>query len=139
MRAIIRSKEVHTQREMIEELNKQGIHCTQATISRDINDMGLEKSHDGVYMLKEDSHLKRLAMALVLDVLSVNNLVIVKTRSGMAQGVAAAVDAARMEHLLGSIAGDDTVLLVAGDDMQAQEIVVLLDILREKKGTLDAK
>lgn len=130
IRAIIRKQEIRTQRDLVDALRKLGYECTQATVSRDINDMGLEKAEGGVYMLQEDLHLKRLAVDLILDVTSVENFVIVKTRQGMAQGVAAAIDSARLDDILGTIAGDDTILMIAAHASQAGVAAKMLNELR---------
>jgi transcriptional regulator of arginine metabolism len=119
IRDIIRRQAVKTQRELVESLREEGYDCTQATVSRDITDMGLRKLGDGVYMLAEDIHLHKMVNELVHDVVAANNLVLVKTSSGTAAGVAAALDAAGLPGVLGSIAGDDTIVVITANDAQA--------------------
>jgi transcriptional regulator of arginine metabolism len=68
---------------------------------------------------------------LVVDVRRANNLVVVHASSGTAQGVAAALDAAELPDLLGSVAGDDTILVVAADERAAEEFVALVSRIRE--------
>ena len=113
MREIVRNKDVRTQRMLVEELKKCGFDCTQATVSRDIADMGLRKLPEGVYVLAEDLHLQRMTSELVVDVTRADNLVLVKAQPGTASGIAAAIDAAELPDVLGSLAGNDTILVIA--------------------------
>lgn len=122
IRRIVREDRIRTQRDLVERLESQGYHCTQATVSRDITEMGLKKLPEGVYVLAEDLHLQRMIDELVTGVVHTNNLLLVKASPGTAQGVAAALDAADMEGILGSIAGDDTVLIITADEASAQRL-----------------
>jgi transcriptional regulator of arginine metabolism len=89
--------------------------------------MGLRKLPDGVYVLAEDLHLHRMISELVLGVVRSDKLVLVKTSPGTAAGVAAALDAAGLEEVLGSIAGDDTVLIIAATEEDAVSLVESID------------
>ncbi|WP_346676009.1 arginine repressor [Enorma phocaeensis] len=116
IREIVRNKNVRTQRVLVEELKKQGYDCTQATVSRDIAGMGLRKLPEGVYVLAEDLHLQRMVSELVIEVVHAGNLVIVKAQPGTASGIAAAIDAAELPEVLGSLAGNDTILVITRTD-----------------------
>ena len=94
IREIVRNKDVRTQRMLVDELKAYGFDCTQATISRDIADMGLRKLPEGVYVLAEDLHLQRMVSELVVEVVRTGNQVLVKAQPGTASGIAAAIDAA---------------------------------------------
>ncbi|MCL2757045.1 MAG: ArgR family transcriptional regulator [Coriobacteriia bacterium] len=133
IRSLVREQEIKTQHDLVRALQSKGFECTQTTVSRDINDLGLEKIAGGAYMLKEDLHLKRLAIDLILDVQSVNNFIVIKTSNGMAQGVAAGIDAAQLDDILGTIAGDDTILMITASDEQAMRSAQVLKNLSEKK------
>ena len=89
IRQIIRDKSIRTQRALVEELQAQGFSCTQATVSRDITEMGLRKLPEGIYVLSEDLHLQRMLSEFVVDVLRAENLVVIKCQPGTASGVAA--------------------------------------------------
>lgn len=130
IRDIVRSKSIRTQRELVEELQSIGYKCTQATVSRDIADMGLRKLPEGIYVLAEDLHLQRMVSEFVVSVERAGNLVVVKSQPGTAPGVAAAVDAATLHKVCGSIAGNDTVLVVAADAEAGQDLVGLIEKLR---------
>jgi transcriptional regulator of arginine metabolism len=132
IRKIVRSRHIRTQRDLVEELAAQGFVCTQATVSRDITDIGLRKLPEGVYILAEDLHLQRIVSDLVREVTVANNLVVVKTETGSAQAVAAALDAANLPLLLGSIAGDDTILVIAPDEERAAAFKAAVSKLKIK-------
>ena len=124
IRDIVRNKDVRTQRVLVDELRAMGFDCTQATVSRDIADMGLRKLPEGIYVLAEDLHLQRMVSELVTGVLRTDNLVMIKAQPGTASGIAAAVDAAELPDVLGSLAGNDTILVIAqtaedGDRLEA--------------------
>ena len=108
----MRNKDVRTQRVLVDELRAMGFDCTQATVSRDIADMGLRKLPEGIYVLAEDLHLQRMVSELVTGVLRTDNLVMIKAQPGTASGIAAAVDAAELPDVLGSLAGNDTIWLL---------------------------
>ena len=130
IRRLVRAKAIHTQRDLVDELSKAGFDCTQATVSRDIADMGLRKLPEGIYVLAEDLHLQKMVSALVLDVKRSDNMVILKAQPGTAPGIAAAVDAAGLPELVGSIAGNDTLLVVAKDQAEGERFEKLINQLR---------
>lgn len=123
IRAIVRERSIMTQRDLADALHEQGFSCTQATVSRDITEMNLHKLPDGRYALAEDLYLKRMIVDLVVDVKRAGNLVVVKAETGTAAGVAAALDAAHLDGVVGSVAGDDTILVIGEDDAKAQVIM----------------
>ena len=129
IREIVRTKSIRTQRCLVDELQKLGFACTQATVSRDIADMGLRKLPEGVYVLAEDLHLQRMLSEFVVDVLRAENLVVVKCQPGTASGVAAAVDDADLAHALGSVAGNDTVLVIGDTTPNAEALQGLIQKL----------
>jgi transcriptional regulator of arginine metabolism len=117
-----------TQEDLVRRLAEQGLRVTQATLSRDIRDLGLVKTGAGyrlpdVAPSADGSHLRSLAHLLrefVVDVREAQNLLLLKTSPGSAQPVAAALDAQRWPELLGTLAGDDTVLAVSADAQASQ-------------------
>ena len=84
IRDIVRNKDVRTQRVLVDELRAMGFDCTQATVSRDIADMGLRKLPEGIYVLAEDLHLQRMVSELVTGVLRTDNLGMIKAQPGTA-------------------------------------------------------
>ncbi len=129
IRDIVRNKEVRTQRALVEELASLGFACTQATVSRDIADLGLRKLPEGVYVLAEDLHLQRMLSEFVVGAARSDSLVVVRCQPGTASGVAAAVDEACLDHALGSVAGSDTVLIVADAPEAAATIQSIVEKL----------
>ncbi|HEY8530798.1 MAG TPA: arginine repressor [Limnochorda sp.] len=127
---IVREREVRTQEELAELLRQAGIEVTQATISRDIKELGLVKEPvpGGGYryvLARQEppvDWLERARLAFrefVVSLRSSGNLVLIKTTTGAAHSVAAAIDALAWPEILGSIAGDDTVLLVVAEGDEA--------------------
>lgn len=129
IRDIVRNKDVRTQRVLVDELRAMGFDCTQATVSRDIADMGLRKLPEGIYVLAEDLHLQRMVSELVTGVLRTDNLVMIKAQPGTASGIAAAVDAAELPDVLGSLAGNDTVLVIAQTAEDGERLEALINKL----------
>ncbi len=129
IRDIVRNKDVRTQRVLVDELRAMGFDCTQATVSRDIADMGLRKLPEGIYVLAEDLHLQRMVSELVTGVLRTDNLVMIKAQPGTASGIAAAVDAAKLPDVLGSLAGNDTILVIAQTAEDGERLEALINKL----------
>ena len=126
---LISRYEIETQEELIQKLQENGFDVTQATVSRDISDMGLRKLPEGVYVLSEDLHLQRMLSEFVNEVMRAENLLLVKCNPGTASGVAAAIDAAGLAHALGSVSGDDTVLVVVESSSYAIQLKALIEKL----------
>ena len=129
IRDIVRNKDVRTQRVLVDELRAMGFDCTQATVSRDIADMGLRKLPEGIYVLAEDLHLQRMVSELVTGVLRTDNLVMIKAQPGTASGIAAAADAAELPGVLGSLAGNDTILVIAQTAEDGERLEALINKL----------
>lgn len=129
IRDIVRNKDVRTQRVLVDELRAMGFDCTQATVSRDIADMRLRKLSEGIYVLAEDLHLQRMVSELVTGVLRTDNLVMIKAQPGTASGIAAAVDAAGLPDVLGSLAGNDTILVIAQTAEDGERLEALINKL----------
>lgn len=135
IRDIVRAKAIRTQRSLVEELQKLGFNCTQATVSRDIADMGLKKLPEGIYVLAEDLHLQRMVSEFVTCCENANNLVVVKSQPGTAPGVAAALDAAALPGVMGSVAGNDTVLVICATEGGAEHLVGLVNKLSNSESS----
>ena len=126
IRRVIRDGSIKTQRDLVDSLNEAGFPCTQATVSRDIADLGLAKSEDGSYILEEDLKLRQMTSGMVLSVERADNLVVVRTTTGTAMGVAAALDSASLPGVMGTIAGDDTILIICRDALSAEEFEITI-------------
>ena len=133
IRDIVRNKDVRTQRVLVDELRAMGFDCTQATVSRDIADMGLRKLPEGIYVLAEDLHLQRMVSELVTGVLRTDNLVMIKAQPGTASGIAAAVDAAELPDVLGSLAGNYTILVIAQTAEDGERLEALINKLSNSR------
>jgi transcriptional regulator of arginine metabolism len=122
---LIRSQHIHTQEELAQELKTLGIAATQVTLSRDIRELRLVKTPDGYQeMLPEEAGpvFETLAVEFLLDVHVAQNLLVLKTAPGHANTVAVALDAENWPEIVGTIAGDDTILVIAPDAATAAAV-----------------
>lgn len=130
---LVEQEAVRSQEQLRQRLTARGFDVTQATLSRDIKELGLlKRSSDGAYQPAGDSaaspgnSLDALARALgeyLLNAEAVQQLVVLKTGTGQAQILAVTIDRARLPEIAGTIAGDDTILIIARDQKGAQSIV----------------
>jgi transcriptional regulator of arginine metabolism len=132
---LIRSKKIFTQEELAQELKNQGIAATQVTLSRDLRDLRLVKTREGYQeMAPEETGpgFTMLAGEFLNDVLRAQNLVVLKTSPGHANSVAVALDREGWPEVVGTIAGDDTILIIAPDNPTAEGVQERLLGLLEK-------
>ncbi len=118
---LIEAYNIETQDELAEKLKAAGFQVTQATVSRDIRELKLSKVPTGdgkqkyVILRQDDSHLGDKYIRVLRDgFMSMDmaqNILVIKTVAGMAMAVAAAVDAMKFKEIVGSIAGDDTIMM----------------------------
>ncbi len=127
IRDLVRAGGVRTQAEIVDALKAKGFKATQATVSRDIADLELQKDGTGVYVLVEDLQLRALGKTAMTDVRRSGNQVVLLCKPGTAPSVAAAIDAARDSDVLGSIAGDDTVLVIATDEEAGSKFLARME------------
>lgn len=140
---LIATGTVHSQSELVARLGEGGITATQATVSRDLDELGAIKvrAAEGasVYAVPElpfasrgpDDHLRRILTDWVVEVAASANLVVLRTPPGSAHVVGSALDRAGLEGILGNVSGDDTVLVIAEDPVGGD---VLADRLRSLAG-----
>jgi transcriptional regulator of arginine metabolism len=119
---VIRNKEIYTQDELARELSQVGIQTTQVTLSRDIRELGLVKTAEGYRQLQAETPGPDLATAAneyLLDIRVAQNLVVLRTSPGNANSLAIAVDREELNEVVGTIAGDDTILVITTDNNTA--------------------
>ncbi|MDO7786406.1 arginine repressor [Desulforamulus aquiferis] len=120
---IVRERRIETQEELATALRIEGYDVTQATVSRDIKELSLIKipgeNHSSYYatpdesvLRRGDDRLRRLVRLSLSDINSSENLIIIKTPPGEAQGMASAIDHTHWQEIIGTVAGDDTILIV---------------------------
>lgn len=122
---LISAQQIHTQDELARVLKRVGIAATQVTLSRDIRELGLAKTPAGYRQISAPAtgpDLATLAAEFVLDVRAAQHLVVVKTSPGHANSVAVALDRAAWSEVVGTVAGDDTILVVAPDGKTAAAV-----------------
>lgn len=125
---IIAETPVSTQKLLIKLLRERNINATQATLSRDIQDLCLVKARDGNgiyrYILpKEKAAEKSIFADNVLSVDYAMNMIVLKCRAGMAQGTCAAIDSVNHSGIVGTIAGDDTIFILVRTEDDAKKLV----------------
>jgi transcriptional regulator of arginine metabolism len=126
---LICEEDVETQDDLIQKLELAGFHVTQATVSRDIRELKLVKgaSPRGGYRYilpaKQSKSTPDFSSSLTTSIVHVDyarNIVVVKTFPGMANAVAACIDSMHLTEIIGSVAGDDTILAVVRTDEEAE-------------------
>ncbi len=125
---------VANQEDLQRALRKRGFKVTQATLSRDIRDLGLIKTAAGYALPQGEASasvalppVKRLVREFVLEARPAQNLLVVKTIIGSAQPVAAALDEQEWEEVVGTIAGDDAILIVCPDKDAAKKVAARIE------------
>lgn len=140
---LVSTRPIRSQEELAELLEAQGFETTQATISRDIRELGLAKMpfkdgapHQFKYVLPSpetafSSRLHRLVSELVISVNASVNLIVLRTPPGSAMLLAAAIDEARWPEIIGTIGGDDTILVIVADPASTPVVVQRFRDLKE--------
>ncbi len=123
---IISNKNVETQEQLLAELQQEGFHCTQATISRDIKEMRIIKELTGMgtyrYTTSTNeiggtftSRLNTIFRECVVSYDYAQNIIVIRTLPGLASAAGSAIDAMNLSAVVGCLAGDDTVMVVMRD------------------------
>ena len=134
--AIIKETEISTQEELTEKLIGMGFDVSQATVSRDINELDLIKvegvDRKSVYKKADKinadipQRIKDLFKQITVSIVAANNLIVVKTLNGNGSSAGMAIDQMHIPQILGTIAGDDTLLIVAKTNSDAEIVVNIL-------------
>jgi transcriptional regulator of arginine metabolism len=135
--SVVARKRIGTQYELLEALARGGCRVTQATVSRDIRELGLEKTHDVLgrprYVVPQEGQRRapRDALTGVLSqfgrsATAAQNIVVVQSELGSAPAIARALDRLGHPRIVGTIAGDDTCLVIARDGTEAEALAAEL-------------
>jgi transcriptional regulator of arginine metabolism len=122
---LIRSRSIFTQEELARALKEEGIDATQVTLSRDVRELGLVKTPEGYRELERETpnlQFATLAAEFLQDVRQAQNQVVLKTAPGHASSVAVAMDNEEWPEVVGTIAGDDTILVICSDSNTAESV-----------------
>lgn len=136
---VLRKGPVSSQDDLQRAVSRLGFAVGQATLSRDIREMGLVKGGHG-YTLPDHTHgptlmppsVFRLVQDFLLEIREAQNLLVLKTKVGSAQPVAAGLDAETWPEILGTIAGDDTVLVISSDSKSARRLAQRIRAMLER-------
>lgn len=129
---LIQKYSIETQEELLSRLHKIGFQTTQATISRDIRELALIKKPDAegrqIYSLVDQENetsrkYQRILSEAILSMELAENMLVVKTVSGMAMACAAALDSLEIVGIIGTIAGDDTIMCVTKDKIIGRTVI----------------
>jgi transcriptional regulator of arginine metabolism len=136
IKEIINNKKISSQGELLDELRKKGYSVTQATVSRDMNHLRLVKARNhrqeeyySVENMIKDGKiftLEKFSAKFKDSVISArraNNVIVIKTYPGEAQGTAAVIDGMNFVEILGTVAGDDTIICVADNNDNAEKLI----------------
>jgi len=140
IKMIISSQEIRLQEELMQELQKEGFFVTQATLSRDLKQLKVAKAANlegnYVYVLPNDVMYRRQTNQRASDMLNASgfisvdvaaNIVVIHTRPGYASGMAYDIDNKKPEGVLGTIAGDDTIMMVTSRRLTKNQVMELLE------------
>lgn len=132
IRQIISEDLIESQQQLLEELAKQGVEATQATISRDIKELKIVKIHESDGLIKygilpeyaelHDDRLKEVFRDSVIQVTQAQFVNVVNTLLGTANIVAAEIDEMQLPEIVGTLAGTDTIVLISKSDVEAKRI-----------------
>jgi transcriptional regulator of arginine metabolism len=146
--SILSTRSIRSQGELAEILAAEGIEVTQATLSRDLEELGAVKLRgadggSGVYVVPEDGspvrgvsggtdRVARLLEELLVSTDASGNLAVLRTPPGAAHYLASAIDRAALPYVVGTVAGDDTILVVAREPMTGAELAAKLESIRNR-------
>jgi transcriptional regulator of arginine metabolism len=129
---LVKNEEVWSQDELGKHLARRGFRVTQATLSRDINELGLVKTGEGYSLLQGENgngagseagpSVERVVREFVTEIREAQNLLVLKTSAGSAQPVALALDAESWREVVGTVGGDDTVLIISSTKKSAAKL-----------------
>lgn len=133
---IIANNIISTQEDLVKKLTEEGFNVTQATMSRDLQELRVTKMmlNDGTYKyatakipeISINEKMRTVFSQCLMSVDYANNIVVVKTFTGAAQAVAATLDSFVWDEIVGSIAGDDTIMVVVRNEKSAKQLAVKL-------------
>jgi transcriptional regulator of arginine metabolism len=136
---IISEEKISVQEELLKKLKGKGIICTQATLSRNLRQLGVGRVPDGsggyMYSLTENNRnqekapLKLNIVPVIQDIVEAKGLMVIKTIPGNASNTAFFIDGARRYEIAGTIAGDDTILVIPRDGVTNQQVHTCLEII----------
>ena len=139
IKRFVLERQVGSQEELVGLLQQEGVECTQATLSRDLRDLGVVRKNTSggpVYLLdRSTSYMDALRRVVGMEILEVRHngsLIVIRTLTGRAEGVAAYLDSNGHQLILGTVAGDDTVFVAPVDLSNIDDLVQQIQVLGQE-------
>jgi transcriptional regulator of arginine metabolism len=139
LKKIITEASISSQDELLRKLKGKGISCTQATLSRDLRQLGVSRVPDvsggyryslgGMILSTADRETKLHILAVITEILEAKGLLLIKTIPGNANATAFYIDNAGRYEIAGTIAGDDTILVIPRDGITTNQVRMCLEII----------
>jgi len=136
---IISEENISVQEELLKKLKGKGINCTQATLSRNLRQLGVGRIPDGnggyryslseINRNQEKASFKLNIVPVIQDIVDAKGLMVIKTIPGNASNTAFFIDGAGRYEIAGTIAGDDTILIIPRDGVSVQQVHTCLEII----------
>ncbi len=139
IKRILRERSISNQEQLLKMLHNEGFKVTQATLSRDFADLGVIRTFTDIgvrYVISSDDFGKHISKLVGLEILNVShneNVILMRTIAGRAQGVAHYIDRLNRQEILGTIGGDDTVLVIPDKVKNIPGILELIDDIIARK------
>ncbi len=131
IKEIISKQNISKQEDLLNILHSKDFHVTQATVSRDLKELNIGTKHDNnfghIYFIpEEDNLIKQNTLSELDGIVSLelaNNLAVLKTLPGFANSVAAIIDSKKIETIIGTVAGNDTILIIINEKTKKKEFI----------------
>ena len=140
IKELLNNRNITSHENLVKLLNAEGLQVTQATLSRDFAELGVVRvvnDHGPRYILDAHESGKQISKLIGFEILSVHhneNMVVIRTLAGRAQGVAHYIDRLNNDSILGTVGGDDTVLVIPASNKNINEITELIKTMMLEQG-----
>lgn len=132
IKEIITSDKISSQEELLQNLKDLGFDTTQATLSRDLHEIGIVRIPDGEgfkYVIHEEDNSRAMKNVIGMEIIKViynESTIVVRTLAGRAQGVGIYLDKLKDNHIIGTVAGDDAVIIIPDSHANVQTVVKMI-------------
>ena len=137
IKEIIINEKVSSQEDLLQKLKDHGFETTQATLSRDLHEIGIVRVPDGEgfkYVFHEEDNSRAIKQIIGMEIIKVTHnesTIVVRTMAGRAQGVGIYLDKLKDNHILGTVAGDDSIIIIPDSHNNIEEITKMINDLMQ--------